>query len=313
MIYSNFVIKLYLFLISLYQDWRYSNNLIGIHESLKKSRSMPGFLFFMMILVTSGSAYGFVTEDVNLNVVLATSSEDDAGGGGDADKKNKGSNSGQTIGQGSNKGDTGSSTPSTPVDNAHNSPSVTPQNTDEINQNENQPQSGSTEEQQPTSPPTQQQQQCPTGQHFDINVNECVNDSATTTTSGGIIVNKRLPQLSNCKEETHYDPDTGLCLYNVSSEFTPRLSDDTCPPGWRLSSDPVFNDPIACKKEEPTKTTTSPPINCPADFHYSAKKGECVSNGEYLDDGTCATDWHPRGSKCYYNNVPNLVKRYSWK
>lgn len=53
-----------------------------------------------------------------------------------------------------------------------------------------------------------------------------------------------------------------------------------------------------------TTSTPSTQPACPAGTHYSMKQGGCVSNGQPLDDGTCATDWHPHGSICYYNNVP---------
>jgi hypothetical protein len=132
-------------------------------------------------------------------------------------------------------------------------------------------------------------QQCAIGEHFDDKTNTCVKDTLVGDQQAqGITDATNNPAGEKvCTGETHFDTKLSTCIDNSLRDYG-----GDCAPGWHGISDPVYNDPILCEKDTPTKTTT-PAVNCDPKYHKDSKTGECISNDKALPDGTCVQGYHP--------------------
>jgi hypothetical protein len=236
------------------------------------------FVFLAFTLVSSLSAVVFVTDN---NLAFAKKHDSSGGGegGGGGGSSNGGSGDGGSDSSSSSSNDKGSgsngepqggdsvdssgsgttsdannnnNSPPPSIDSTNNSPlPVTPDNIGAGNQIQ-----GLTAQQQEQQQ-EQQQQPCPAGQHFDVNQNACVNDTASPLKFG------------DCSRQpgTHWDSSQGQCVPDSSTR-------GNLPPS-EFESNPIFQD-----QQPPNKFGD---CSRQPGTHWDESQGQCVPDTTGMD------------------------------
>jgi hypothetical protein len=198
----------------------------------------------------------------------SSSSSNDKGSGNDGSGEQQGADSVDSSGSGTTSDANNDNSAPPLIDNTNNAPPpVTPDNTGTGNQIQ-----GLTVQQQQQE---QEKQQCPTGQHFDVNQNACVNDTVPPASQ---------KMNDNCLRQpgTHWDESQGQCV----PDSLPNL-----PPSVLLENNNLATLPA----QQPAKQTNDNCLRQPG-THWDESQGQCVPDTTGMD---------PNVAKA--TNTPNIV------
>jgi PsbP-like protein len=274
------------------------------------SSRLTVILFFVLTLVTSGSAYAFVTGnlDPNFNSVFATSSNSDGGkGGGSSDNDNGGSSSDSNKKSKSSSGDSGGGggssdnggSSSSDGGGSGSSTSTSPSASEENTAPPSEITSPPLEEN--TVPPTQTQPTCPDGSLPDANGNcpspapeqnsvstpppqtnqQTCPDGAAPDANGVCPTTSEGASPTNTPQEQ----STANMLTGGIQTAAPIKSPSPPPPPEPFQGCPGH---VARNANGICPSPLSKDAPCDEGFHHDDASGKCVDNKIPLADGTCA-------------------------
>jgi hypothetical protein len=241
----------------------------------------------LLVFVLLSSVYSIASHrsGVWINTVLAKKSSSKDGGGGDGGGSSDTSSNNDKGTSSENGGGDSSST-----DNTDNNPSPSPPPVSTDNTGTGGTEGTTGQQQQPPAAQQQeqQQQQCPTGQHFDVNQNACVNDTTLAPPSQGLArgdlppsaleTSNNPPVSSFCAGQTHYNSDTGKCDDNKQ-----QLPSGGCVEGYTLGNDGLCHNAAAEAAAAAAGAIDIPPDGkCPPGYHMvktpGSQKNVCFPN-----------------------------------